>query len=42
MNEETTKALTGLAKMFRSDRVLTSEEVDLVLNGILKMIQSNK
>ena len=42
MNEETTKALTNLAKMFGSDRVLTSQEIDKVLNGILKMLVENK
>lgn len=42
MNEETTKALTNLAKMFGSDRVLTSQEIDKVLNGILKMLLENK
>ena len=42
MNDATTKALTNLAKMFGSDRVLTSEEIDKVLNGILKMLLENK
>jgi len=42
MNEETTKALTNLAKMFGSDRVLTSQEIDKVLNSILKMLVENK
>lgn len=42
MNEETTKALTNLAKMFGSDRVLTSQEIDKVLNSILKMLVENR